>query len=333
LWVSFLVWIVSGCEEMQSKGGKQTSSGKTAEILVVTSLNSDIKGMIGDTIRYHFYQDFELLPQPEVLFELSFIDKAGFETSEVLKTHHNILFLDIDKDYPASTIEKLTDLWATPQTMIRIKSPDKTSLIKIFMDKRDDLTHIFTKNEMKRLHRFMKPYLDENIIETLHKGYHVNMEIPNGFFIAKKTANFVWLRREKEKTGEGILLYFYPYTDTLAFQSKRIISFRDSITKMYIPGPSDGSYMTTEKKYMLPVHKKINFNGIFAVETRGLWRVENDFMGGPFVNYTLVDEKNQQVVTFDAYAYNPNKGTRDMMIQLMAIIQTYTPVKDTITDN
>jgi hypothetical protein len=63
----------------------------------------------------------------------------------------------------------------------------------------------------------------------------------------------------------------------------------------------------------------VDFNGRFAIETRGLWRLENDFMGGPFVNYTFVNEKNNKVVTIDGYVFAPNKPKRDLLIQLEAI--------------
>ena len=65
--------------------------------------------------------------------------------------------------------------------------------------------------------------------------------------------------------------------------------------------------------------KKINFNGLFAIETRGLWKLEGDFMGGSFVNYTFVDEKRNKVITIDGYVYAPNKPKRDLLIQMESI--------------
>ena len=78
--------------------------------------------------------------------------------------------------------------------------------------------------------------------------------------------------------------------------------------------------MTVSEEYMPIISNKIDFNGKFAVETRGLWELENDFMGGPFVNYTLVDEKRNKVITLDGYVYAPNAPKRDLMIQMEALI-------------
>jgi hypothetical protein len=43
-------------------------------------------------------------------------------------------------------------------------------------------------------------------------------------------------------------------------------------------------------------------------------------MGGPFINYTLVDGKRNKVVTIDGYVYAPSAPKRDMMIQMEALI-------------
>lgn len=80
--------------------------------------------------------------------------------------------------------------------------------------------------------------------------------------------------------------------------------------------------MSSEKEFN-PYSKEINFNGIYAIETRCLWKVEGDFMGGPFINYTYIDEKNNRVIMLDGYLYSPRKPKRDLLKQLEAILYTY----------
>jgi hypothetical protein len=48
----------------------------------------------------------------------------------------------------------------------------------------------------------------------------------------------------------------------------------------------------------------------YYTEIRGLWTVVNDYMGGPFINITRLDEKRNRVVTFDGYVYNPGGDKR-----------------------
>jgi len=59
---------------------------------------------------------------------------------------------------------------------------------------------------------------------------------------------------------------------------------------------------------------------------RGLWKVQNDFMGGPFVNVSFLDSVNNRIICMDAYVYRPNKDKRELLRELEAVMYTYTPV-------
>ena len=79
-----------------------------------------------------------------------------------------------------------------------------------------------------------------------------------------------------------------------------------------IPGPSDGSYMTTSKVFT-PRYRFFRLEGRAWVEMRGFWDVEGDFMGGPFVSYTTVDTATDRVFTLDCYVYSPKLPKRNYM--------------------
>jgi hypothetical protein len=61
-------------------------------------------------------------------------------------------------------------------------------------------------------------------------------------------------------------------------------------------------------------------DGNYAAETRGLWRVENDFMGGPFVNLAILDLLQNRVVVLDGYVYAPGKDKRNFLRQVEAMM-------------
>jgi hypothetical protein len=50
--------------------------------------------------------------------------------------------------------------------------------------------------------------------------------------------------------------------------------------------------------------------------------MENDFMGGPFLHYTLVDEKNNRVIELDAFVFAPKFDKREYLRELEAIVKT-----------
>jgi hypothetical protein len=313
----FFLFITS-CGDMGSSNAN--SSGKTAEMIVVTNNQAKWESKAGDTIRQFFNQEFKVLPQPEPLFEMTHIPMATFADNAMFQSHHNIFIIDIDNNLKKARLDVRKDEWASPQTIIHLSAPAEEDLIAFFRESKKSILGLFMKSERERLINTFQKFRDVEVIEELKNNYHLTLELPGGFYIAKKTSDFTWIRKETPKISQGILIYSYDFVDTIAFDVSRIIAFRNAMTEEYIPGPTEGSFMTVSQEFLPVVSKKIDFNGLFAVETRGLWKLEKDFMGGPFINYTLVDEKRNKVITLDGYVYAPNAPKRDLMIQMEALI-------------
>ena len=74
-------------------------------------------------------------------------------------------------------------------------------------------------------------------------------------------------------------------------------------------------------------------DSINAVETRGLWRTYNDFMGGPFVCYTFTLPESGKVYTLMGCVYSPSERNkmvmkRDLLMQLDGICRSIKLQKD-----
>ena len=63
-------------------------------------------------------------------------------------------------------------------------------------------------------------------------------------------------------------------------------------------------------------------NGRYVQVVRGLWEMENDIMGGPFVSHSVVDEINNRVIVVEAFLYAPNRKKGSMMRKLEASLFT-----------
>jgi hypothetical protein len=74
----------------------------------------------------------------------------------------------------------------------------------------------------------------------------------------------------------------------------------------------------------IPGQKEISLNGVYVNELRGLWQVEGDFMGGPYVNYSLVDAQKNRVICIDGYVYAPKFDKREFLREQEALIKTIT---------
>lgn len=319
----FIVNLLTSCGNSKEKTLSR-SSGKTAEMIVVTNNDAIWEGLVGDSIRAFFNQDYEVLPQPEPLFEMTHISIGKFNNTKMFQSLHNIFIVDIDPKAEESTIEVRKDVWATPQYVIKVVSPSAEDFVTFFEAKKEAIYGTLMDSEYARLIQTYSGFKDREVINSLRENFKLSMVVPSGFYIAKEFADFAWIRKETQHNSQALLIYTYDFVDTMTFDKSRIISLRDALTEEYIPGPSEGSYMVVAEDYAPVITERIDFKGMFAVRTKGLWRLEGDFMGGPFVSYTFVDEKSNKVITIDGYVYAPNKPKRDLMIQTEAIIHSLT---------
>ncbi len=317
LYVSIFAIVTYSCDG--GRGGMKPSTGKTNEMLVITNSDSDWNGRIGKKIQEYFGQELPGLPQSESMFSMAHVPDGNF--SKMFQTHHNIFIVDVNPEFKEPLLETKVDLWSSPQRVVKMTVPDRAAFFEEFDLNKEAFISFFDANERRRAANAYGTIEDYKITGKLLEDYNIDILIPQSFYIATAQKDFVWLRREAERFSQGIIIYSFPYVDTMAFNYNRIITQRDSLTKLYVPGPSDGSYM---KISMIepPVEKRIDFNGLFAVEMRGLWELEGDFMGGPFVSYTLVDEARNRVVTVDGYVYNPSQDKKDLVRQIEALLYT-----------
>lgn len=311
--------ILISCE-FEEKSGKPHSIGKSSEILVVTNNKAQWNSAIGDSIMGFFYAEVEGMPQPEPMFTLVNIPQEIFNAT--YEKNRNIFIVDIDPDFKKAQTETRKNLWAKPQRVIKITAPDKQSFIREFEENKDTFLELFIRIERERVVKAFKTAEANETIKALKENFGIYLTVPSVYRIAKKTNNFMWLRKETLAFSQGIMIYQYDYTDTLAFNPDHIISKRNKMTRTYVPGPSDTTFMSVSTDIVPPVFKEVNFNDMYAIETRGLWEVEGDFMGGPFLSFTFVNESNNKVITLDAYVYAPNEPKRDLLRQLEAILYT-----------
>lgn len=312
--------VASSCDEGTTSLPK--SSGKTAEMIVVTDNKGIWEGSVGNTVFSYFSTDYEVLPQPEPLFEMANVPLKNFQDAKMFRNHHNVLLLLLEPDLAEVQTEVRRNFWSQPQRVVKIEAPDEAGLIEGFQAYRETIRSLFRESDREKLEATFHAFIDRSLVNEIGKSFGFTMDVPSGFGISKNFTGFMWLRKETNQNSQGLMIYTYDYTDQAAFRPERIISFRNSVTKAYVPGPTEGSYMIVAREFIPPVSEEITFHGMYAVETRGLWEVENDFMGGPFVNITFVDERTNMVVALDGYVYAPNRPKRDLLIQMEAIIHS-----------
>ena len=319
LLLALLMIGVTACNFGDGTSRKERSAGGTSEILVVTQNDEQWDGMIGDTIRAFFLQAQYGLPQPEAINKLSHINVSGF--SDMFKKHKCLLIVEINPNLEKPVVETGEDVWAAPQRVMKIVAPDRTSWCHVFNEQKEAYKVMYDKVERDRIMSVLRPSNDVNITQKIKEKWGFDITIPSGFFISKDEPDFMWIRKELEKNSFGLFIYSTPYKDTLQLEKNSLISQRDRIMQKYVPGPTDGSFMTTEKEDMPPVVSYIStFPTDFAAEMRGMWCLVGDYMAGPFISYTFPDNRTGNLVTLEGYVYYPNHNKRDDLLQMQAIL-------------
>ena len=275
------------------------SGGKPYEVLLIGDC---------DSILYQaLYEKTEGLPQEEPTFDISQVDNSHFGPLERLA--RNIVKTDIDpRKFPSSRIRYERNRYAEPQLIIHVESPSvqalKAASTTIAGKIKTLLIHAEMQLEVEKQEgkRNMKA---ETIIE---EQFGTQMLIPADMKVVKQEKEFLWVSTRTAKCIMNIVIY----------QGCN----RDSIMKENIKGENDDIYMTTVKGSTAT--KMTADHSGKRIVTRGLWAMEGDAMGGPFVSHTIRNTKTGKTLTAEAFVYAPGESKRNKMRQLEALLYTFT---------
>ncbi len=318
-----LLLTLSACGTVE-RPSKPSASGRAGELLAVMEPRL-WDGKVGDTFQEVFRAAIPTLNQPEPLFNTIFIPRREF--SKIFETHRHIFFIDLDASLSSPSIEITRDVWAYPQLVVRVTAPDEETAVRILRNNAETFYDRFIAVEYLRLENAYRRMLQHTSHRAVKDAFGIDMAIPEGYFVAVEGENFIWLRKTatREEFDQAIMIWTLDYTDpAIDFNEDVIWARRDSITQKYIPGQMPGSYMTTYNQppdmKLRPVFREVDFNGKYAIEARSLWRLHGDFMGGPFVTYTFVDENTNRLFMMDGWIFAPGRSKRDFLRQVEAII-------------
>lgn len=291
-------------------------TGRAGELVVVISKDS-WDGTPGKVIRESLAQSHLGLPQDEPLFDLIDVPHAAFK--DIFRTTRNIVQTTISPNVKKEGVSFTDDVWAYPQATIQIQAKTPEKFEELYKQNSEKILSYFVAAEKERITMNYKKVYEKAVYNVLDKDFGVTMKVPPGFRIMEQKKDFLWVQYDTPEIFQGIVIYSFPYVSDSAFTVDYQLPIRDSLLKTYVPGPTDGSYMSTEKR-MEQIYNVMRHNGNYAAEMRGLWRVENDFMGGPYVALSELDAANQRIISAFGFVYAPSKDKRNLLRQVEAMI-------------
>lgn len=321
-----LLLMMVGCKESNDKktSKRQTliSSTGTINSLAIVIDDSLWKNEIGESLREILTKPVTGLPQEEPIFTLSHIPPVAFTGF----TRTSRIFLKIEgRNEPSFRIAK--DTFASPQVGVFVGGKDTETIIGLIQDNSREIISAFKKTESKaNIARISKSLKDPKVLE---ETFGLNIKFPSVYRYAVKEDDFVWIRKDISHGSMEILVYEVPLNviDKDTNVVKNIIDMRDSIGKKNIPGPKEGTFMTTEKAYA-PYLYEIEIDNKPTYLTKGTWDVPGAWMAGPFVNYAVRDEKNNRYLIMEGFVFKPNSPTkRNNIFELQAIFRSAKIIK------
>ena len=294
------------------------ASGLPYEMLVVMD-DEQWERPLGRAVFNVLDTDVPGLPQSERSFRITRVAPSGFN-SNMFRIMRNVIKVDIQNIYTQPKLKFARNVYAYPQMVMTLQAPDEASLAQYVEDNAQSILDFFTKAEMNREIDNLREKHNPEVSRLAQEIIGVDIWVPWEVNKFKKGKDFLWASTNTGKKDMSIVLYSYPYTDKNTFTLDYFLNKRDSVMKVNIPGGPEGSYMTTQRDYVYV--KDATVQGKYAQVARGLWRVQGDRMGGPFVSHSRVDEANGRVIVAEAFIYAPESLKRDLMRRMEAALYT-----------
>jgi hypothetical protein len=303
-----------GCQS-NNNVSLSASSGNINNLSVVVD-NDLWEGSVGESIRNIIGAPLYGLPQDEPMFTMRQMPTVVF--SDFARRNRTVLKIEKGKEADTKFYE---DTYAKPQKMVVISGQTNQEIINEIETNANKIISIFKAEEIKEKQRRISKSLHKtNNIETV---LDLSIDFPSAYRVATEKDNFFWLRRDIRTGTLNILVYEVPL-DRISDNDEAIndvIKMRDSIGKLYVPGPLEGTYMITEEAYT-PFLSSTIIDNKPSFETRSTWEVKDAYMAGPFLNYAIKDEINQRYVIFEGFAFAPSVEKRDYVFEFEAIAKS-----------
>ncbi len=338
--------LTSCSEDVQRKLQPTPSAFGQINSLVVIADSSAWMAGVGDSVAYFFEAPYILLPQPEPIFDVRFIEPGRVVAEPTWGQLRNYVVLadlsDTDSPTTQMVLNDLSDQkiqqvrtegfgtavaknkWATGQQLVYILGKNHNALLTGFSTVYPGVVKRLQEGEDERMR--VTTYFEgtnRRLGDTIREVAGANLDIPGGYVrVPLNTDGVIWLRKEVQGASLNIMLTKVPYENQEQLTKEGLKEIRNRLGKEYVSSTTDNTFMQINDTDLPLFTEATELNGAFAIEGRGIWEIENDFLAGPFVSYLVNDAKNNELVFVDGFVYAPGRKKRDLMEEVVQVIRT-----------
>ena len=275
-----------------------SSTGSFSEIIFVVEdalWENKIKPLVNKTLG----TPIKGINQNEANYKVVQINQSEFKS--ILKTHKNIVIISPNADESSQQ-----NKWAKDQLVFQLNWQNDTVSTLECLKK---VKSIFDVNEIKKLKQIILKTTNKKAQENIKKNFSIDGVIPKEYSIVQDTSTLFWATYNPPQAEEIKHLIIYSFRPSSINLQNEVLSKTDSIFSKYLLGAPKGSYVKIE-----PLYPPLFHNDIY----RGLWKLENGFMGGPFLIKTYFIE--EKIVVAVGVIFAPQSQKRNYIKALEAIL-------------
>ena len=325
---------------------KELAKGPLSKIYIIAD-DSTWDTAMTDTVIYYFQSAFPILPSPEPLYDLMRYSTQKIKNKKErreLRTY--LLIADLsDKESPATKMalkdigpEKAKaieasgtykliigkDKWAEKQIIVYLMGYGKEQLYENIRTNFNSIDKAIRKGERsKRNNSIYLGGKNSKVKSEIRESMSINFEVPSDFKLAMndKESELIWLRKETSKASLNIMIKNMGNFNEADFSKEGMKAIRNELGQ-FVSSNRENTYMIINDIDLPMYMSSTSFNNNFALEARGIWELENDFMGGAFISYIVHNPNTDQVFFIDGFAHAPGEDKREHMLQLEHILKT-----------
>lgn len=334
-------------EVAKSYESKPVALARMNEILAI--VDEDLwESPVKDSFNFYFQSAYPILPSPEPVFDVRHFTPRDLDgeplrkelctyivladLSDTESTATKMLRRDLGeerflraKQDPTFRTSVGKDKWARGQILIYVFANSKKELYKAIRENYSAIAKRIRLHDKNKLDASIYVLKNENpgLMRKISERFGFTMRIPGDYNNIKPDAeDIMWLRKDTPRAAMNIVIQKFPYTEVGQLDTDKIIALRDTYGKAHISSETPGSYMVTNIEDLPTYDYTYEIDDHYTKEVRGIWEMENDFAGGPYASYVILNKEKNELIFIDTFVLALGQKKRDMMMQLDYIVKT-----------
>ena len=307
------------------------------------------KSEVGDTFRYYFESAYPITPSPEPIFNLRYFTTRELTAEPLRKELRTYCILAdlsdtlsettqmIKNDYGEKKFNKILrndstqtgagrNKWAQDQLVIYMFGKGEQSLIKAIQKNFNSVTNKIHEHDAQQIKA--NTYVSGRnlgLIDKIRNNFLINVDVPGDYKEAlymPEGDKMIWLRKDTKRAALNLIIKKYKYTDIAQMSVANAIELTNDFGK-YVESETLGSKLLVNDTDLPILENVKEINGNYTLEVRGIWEMDKDFMGGPFVSYLIPDTRTNSYIFVMSFVYAPGKEKKQFLQEMEIVVNSF----------